>query len=534
FIYTDDENFGDALTYFERAFKTAQREENEEAVSGCETDVAYILMVQKEYRKAIDKLLHAVEIAQRIDNKPLTLKCYSMLQECYKALGMNAQYMDYQNKMINYNKHLQREASQKEVTELQEKNTAEKERSDLEARAFELERQLADRERADRERSLEEERKLREMERDAQQKEKERLEEQKAQIQRDKENTERLLKAEAANTNYFRAILYGGGIFLLLLLIILFLLWLSSRKRKRLNMQLQENNQIIEDQNKMLEDWSKELQVAYDEVTSQKQSISDSIKYAEHIQRSMLLDPATIKQAIPQCMVFFRPRDIVSGDFYWYHKSGNKMYIAAIDCTGHGVPGAMISMVGYNILENIMQNTKFVHPNEIMDQMHMDIRHTLRQDTTENHDGMDMALCMINPATQTVEYCGAKNALVICRPGMEAEKIKPDTFGIGGMVVDDPDNPNPTGARRFTNHKIKADEDTTFYIFSDGFSDQFGGADNKKYMLGKFRRMLSNVAMFPMKDQELMLDAELKDWRGDTEQTDDILIIGFKLGSTVS
>ncbi len=526
-MYTELDEYENALTYMKMALKTARLRNNDTAISGCITDVAYILIIEKEYRVAIDQLLDALKLAQDINHKQLIIKCYQMLMECYRALGMHAKFMEYQTKLNNMTSHVNQELANQEVQELKRDRYVTNERHKLEDS---IQRLLFEQERINAENAeklsannlknkiitentmnLDQQRKLFQLEKQRDQ-----------QLQKEKNDAQ-------SKREQLLQYIYIGASLLLLFLLIAYLAWRNARKTKQLNTLLRENNMIMEEQNMQVEKWANELAETNKQISIQQQAIADSIAYAKHIQMSMLISKDLLRKAIPQLAIFFKPRNVVSGDFYWYHRKGIKTYLAAIDCTGHGVPGAMISMIGYNILENIMNGTKLEHPNDIMDKMHMEIRNTLRQDTTDNHDGMDMSLVMIDSTNRKLEYCGAKNALVVARPGKEPEKIKPNPFGIGGLVPDDPENPNPTGERKFTNVDVPVDDEATYYIFSDGYSDQFGGQENKKYMLGRFRKMLGSICHLPMNEQEQQLKEEFRIWKGDNEQTDDILVIGFRV-----
>lgn len=524
FIYTDQEDYENALTYMNMALKTARLQNNDTAIAGCITDVAYLLIIEKEYHVAIDKLLDALKLAQDINHHQLVIKCYSMLMECYKALGMDAKFQEYQTKLNNYTNHLKQESQKQQMTDLQVKQQGAEDRLKLEEENQRLLAELGqlrikeERRKLDSIRSEENERNFRALQQT-----------QEEAYRQAKEDSDKISKAnaekEASRKEFWRWIM-AGGLILLLLIMIAILMWRNMRKSRQLNSLLKENNLILEEQSKQIEQWAMELSETNAKISMQKKAISDSIDYARHIQMSMLFNKNLLKKEIPHMAIFFKPRDVVSGDFYWFHRKENRTYIAAIDCTGHGVPGAMLSMIGYNILENIMTNKDIIHPNQIMDNLHMGIRKTLRQDTTENHDGMDMSLCMIDSANGRMEFCGAKNALVIARPGEEAIKIKPNTFGIGGMVEDSEDH---SGARHFTNVDIPVYDNATYYIFSDGFSDQFGGSEGKKYMLGRFRKFLSSICEQDMQEQEMLMKMEFKTWKGDNEQTDDVLLIGFRV-----
>lgn len=541
FIYSHEDKFESSLKYLNQALKVAKSQNKQEAISGCLTDIAYILTIQQEHRTSIDKLLEALTIAQKIDHKQLIVKCMAMLMENYRALGMTAKYMEYQKKLNNYSNHVKEESNQEHVNELQIKNQADQERALLEAANHELELKLAEAEKEKLEREKEEELRLRDISiAEAELKNNQMRYEQEKLLLEDKKKSDLIAQQEKEkHEEHERFVLYawaGGIILFLLLLILLLIIWWSYKNRKynkilkEKNSEIQAQNEKLNSMNAILEQNSEELKATLDETESQKKAINDSIAYAMHIQRSMLVSSETIQDLLPKSFIFFQPRDEVSGDFYWFHHKEidgvEYTYIAAIDCTGHGVPGAMISMVGYNVLENIMTDPSVIHPNQIMERLHVGIRRSLKQALSNNHDGMDMALCLIRKDERIVEYCGAKNALIYVEDG-KAEKVKPDGYGIGGFLHGL--NSDEDDYRKFTNNVLEAPETRTFYIFSDGYSDQFGGPNDKKYMLGRFRNELVIVSSVPIEKQGEKLHKDFLEWKGYTEQTDDVLVIGFKL-----
>jgi len=523
FVYANDEQFDNALYFFKNAHKIAKLENNQTAICGCLTDIAYILTVEKEYYLSIDNLLEALDIAQKIDHNQLQLKCLAMLRDNYKALGIANKYKEFEQKFNDYNNHLQQESNKSHVQKLEIKNLADQERAALEAENHELEMKLADAEKNNLRRAQELELEQRDLTENRQRLAAEKMK-QEQEILRTSDSLKTVeLNFQRGESQRLRNYIFIGGVSLFLILVAASIAIYALYKNRKLNRLLKIKNMEIEEN-------AEELQSALEVTNQQRTAMADSIDYAHHIQYSMLVKPSTILNALPQSFVFFQPRDSVSGDFYWFHQRKNEtsdiIYLAAIDCTGHGVPGAMISMIGYNLLDTIMTNPEVVHPNEILERLHSGIRKALRQDTTENHDGMDMALCLIDLNNKKVEYSGAKNALVYTK-GTEVFKVKADSQGIGGTVNSSEEE--ISGCRKFTNHEFDAADDMTFYLYSDGFSDQFGGPTDKKYMLGRFRNLLLDVSFSPMEQQADKLKQELDDWKGDRDQTDDILIIGFKL-----
>lgn len=531
FVYTDQEEYDKALEYFEKSLKVARFQQDKENISCSLTDMAYLLTVQRRYQNSIDKLLEALKLAQEIENKQLITKCYAMLMENYRALGMTAKYQEYQTKFSDYSGHVKKEAAKQDMADLEIKVAADKERSLLEKQAFELQQKLEQAERKS-ENELQEQMLMRkDLELQKSQADKMHDEREKELLIKDNENKDLLLREKERQARETQMVIGGGLSFLILLLIIGTILAYNARKRKKTNRLLAEKNKEIQKQKLQVDSQSKELKRALEEVWIQKQDITDSINYAKRIQQAMMPSEVHIKQFLPESFVFFRPRDIVSGDFYWFQRIDkviggvhvDKVFISVIDCTGHGVPGAMLSMIGYNILDHIVLNQNIYHPDKIMEELHVQVRQSLRQDTTENHDGMDMALCVIDNITHTLEYAGAKNSLVYVDSEGEPIRVKADSHGIGGLVTEQ-------GVRIFKNNIFDLGNKTrTYYIFSDGFSDQFGHANGRKYMAGQFRNMLGRVSLHPIEDQKKMISAELEKWKGFEQQTDDILIIGFKV-----
>jgi two-component system, sensor histidine kinase LadS len=266
----------------------------------------------------------------------------------------------------------------------------------------------------------------------------------------------------------------------------------------------------------------KVLQTAFDEIEKQNKDITASISYASRIQSAMLPTESEIAKWFKNYFIFFRPRDIVSGDFYWFHYKDNKIFISAIDCTGHGVPGAFMSMIADSLLNSIIVEKSIYEPAQILQEMNTNIRRALKQSTSDNRDGMDMALCVLDIDAKVLKYAGAHNPLIYFQKG-ELVHIKGDSLGIGGYSLVDNEQ------RIYTTHTISINSETTFYMYSDGFQDQFGGKDNRKFMQKQFKEMLQEIYQEPMNEQPALLQTRLEAWMGNEKQVDDILVIGFKV-----
>lgn len=248
--------------------------------------------------------------------------------------------------------------------------------------------------------------------------------------------------------------------------------------------------------------------------------VTDSIRYAKRLQESILPSDKFIKEALPQSFVLYKSKDIVSGDFYWMEKKADTVLFAAVDCTGHGVPGAFMSLVGRNGLNSAVNEHELLEPAKILNDLHSVAYQTLNSGDDESsiRDGMDIALCALNVKKKVVEFAGAYNPLYILRDG-EILQTKGDKFPIGGRE----------STREFTNHRIEVKEGDTIYVFSDGYADQFGGERGKKFMYKRFREELLAIQGLPMDQQKEHLEKTITDWMGSHAQVDDILIIGVKI-----
>lgn len=338
--------------------------------------------------------------------------------------------------------------------------------------------------------------------------------------------------------------------------------------------------QLLEQKNKIIEENSRLLKQKNDDITA-------SIAYAQRIQNAILPLEVNIQRALPEHFILFKPRDVVSGDFYWfaeiYEQDGvaerietyphnfvtepktaeatnktqegnyqidsegigeevpsletrntpivpnripSKVIITAVDCTGHGVPGAFMSMLGSEALDNIVLQKEIHEADKILQELNRQIRLVLKQEETKNQDGMDIALCVIDFDNRRLEFAGAHNPLVYIQNG-EAHVIRGSKIGIGGNQSRNLSKKEPT---QYEKHIINLDVPTTFYIYSDGFQDQFGGENGKKFMSNKLKELLLKIHQEPMSWQKKILEKTFADWIEGHQQIDDVLIIGVRIG----
>jgi len=266
-----------------------------------------------------------------------------------------------------------------------------------------------------------------------------------------------------------------------------------------------------------------ELKKIEQEIKEKNTKITDSINYAFRLQNAILPSQKYIKQYFPDSFMLYMPRDIVSGDFPWFFKKNDDLYIAAIDCTGHGVPGAMLSLVGYFILNQVLSQPIVLSPGEILNQLHKGVQTTLRQDMdgASARDGMDVALCKINMKQMKMEYSGAHRPLYFVR-GTELEEYKGTRSAIGGIPKDG--KPEPT----FENYVIDINKNDSIFFFSDGLPDQFGGPEGKKYFPKRIREKILENIDTPMSNYFNVFKNDYQVWLGDGTPIDDVLIIGIR------
>ena len=290
-------------------------------------------------------------------------------------------------------------------------------------------------------------------------------------------------------------------------------------EKKKLDALVKERTRELEAANTEIEAQRDLAEEQRDKISQQKKEITDSILYAQRIQKSLLPSQTVLRQIMPDHFVLFLPRDIVSGDFYWARQVKDRLIISAVDCTGHGVPGAFMSMLGIAYLNEIVNKYETLHANDILNHLRREIIVALRQKGEgEAKDGMDMALCIIDPASHTIEFSGANNPMYLIHDNSLTE-LKGDK-----MPVAIHDHMDP-----FTLHNISYQTGDIIYLFSDGYADQFGGTDGKKFMYKALKDLLLKIHTHPMKEQAKLLDQALCDWKNGFDQIDDILVLGVKL-----
>jgi serine phosphatase RsbU (regulator of sigma subunit) len=323
-------------------------------------------------------------------------------------------------------------------------------------------------------------------------------------LKKDQELFDAKMAAKESEISALGKIIGFAVLGLLVIIVFAIILYNSNVERKKANKLLSLQKQEIEHKNILLE--------------HQKKEITDSINYAKRIQNSLLPAESTIKNKLPESFILYRPKDIVSGDFYWAHENENSILLAAVDCTGHGVPGAFMSSIGASKLNEAADKTSDV--SEILSFLNKGVKRTLRQnDNNASRDGMDLALIKIDLENNFIEFAGANRPLWIFKNSGLVE-VKPSKTAIGGFTNDD---------FHFEKHHFKLEKGDILYLFSDGYPDQFGGPKAKKFMAKQFKSLLESILHLPMEVQKEKINMAFDTWKGELEQVDDVCVIGVRV-----
>jgi serine phosphatase RsbU (regulator of sigma subunit) len=277
---------------------------------------------------------------------------------------------------------------------------------------------------------------------------------------------------------------------------------------------------------KQIEQKNEQITKQRDQIAIKKEEITDSINYAERIQTAVLPDVNLLKQFISHQFIIYKPKDIVSGDFYWFTSTDQYFIIAAADCTGHGVPGAFMSMLGVTLLNEIVVNKNITDASGILNELRLGIKKSLRQEGqfNEQKDGMDIALCVINHDKKSLQYAGANNPLYLIRKDESSKEYQFFEFKADRMPI----GIFPKDHISFKQQDIKLNMRDRIYIFSDGFVSQFGGVKGSKFKSNNLKNLLLSVQDQNMEKQKLIIEQSLEEWKGSYDQVDDILLIGME------
>lgn len=343
---------------------------------------------------------------------------------------------------------------------------------------------------------------------------------------KEKEQTIALLQQknqiQELQANERRIVNYGLILGVILLSGIGMVLFSKYQLKTRANRELEAQKEAINQQKEKIEKQRDEIVVKSKLLEESKQDITDSIMYAKRIQLSLLPEREHLKHLFPDSFVFFRPKDIVSGDFYWIHEVGEKIIVAVLDCTGHGVPGAFMTVLSNSILNELVLENCVNAPNVILSVMDTKIREALHQNHPNENastDGLDMAVCIIDRSNLELCYSGAQMSAYFTRQG-ELQQLKPNRHSLGGTFGSE---------KNFSNHCIQLNHGDMIYMASDGFQDQFGGPNDKKFLRTNFRSLLQQIHQEATPRQGQVVEEVFERWKGQQVQTDDVLVLGLRV-----
>lgn len=481
FVYTDMERYDKSIIYFKQSLELLVAKNDQTQITTGISNLALAYNNNGQYNEAITHALEGLDKAKALNSTKLLRSFYGILHESYEKKGDQENSVKYFSLYTTIDKHIQQQLFQeREKLSNQKINqiSAEKVKTEIELvqtqdtlKQSKLELELVNAEKKAQEAEL--------MAKEAKIKEE-----------------EALRKAQKRLISF----MFFGFIFIL---IVTALVYKQMRDKKKANAILQELNEEIEKKNRQ---------------------ILDSINYASHIQEAILPYEKHMAEDLPDSFVFYKPRDIVSGDFYWHSRHNDLVLIAAVDCTGHGVPGAFMSMIGNTLLNEIVNEKEIFKPSEVLKMLNDKIEFTLNQNNGDvdsfSEDGMDITFCCYNRKTKLLELALANHTAVLISNN-KLETVEGDIYSIGGN--------SDFGDIEYTNHEIKIDADTSLYMFSDGYQDQFGGEKNQKYMVPRFMKFLQTIQNEAFNKHKQLIENEYNNWKGDAKQIDDVLVIGAKL-----
>ncbi len=265
-----------------------------------------------------------------------------------------------------------------------------------------------------------------------------------------------------------------------------------------------------------------EIEFQKSTVDLKNKEITESINYAKNVQDALMPNAGELSNIFKESFVTYLPKDIVAGDFYWWHdfsdQGKKKTLIAAADCTGHGVPGAMVSVVCINALNRAVNEFNLEKPNEVLDKVNFIVNETFSKNNKHINDGMDISMLYVDYDNSVINWTGANNRLIYFK-GEELVEVKPDKQAIGKSEIKKP----------FSFNSMPLVQDTIYYLLTDGFHDQFGGDKNKKLGIAKLRSLMIDHCKKPMHEQAVIFESTFRSWKNNLEQTDDVTLIGIKV-----
>ena len=458
-LYLKTGDYSKAINYLERSLEICEKQGLKIGIVMNYTSLSKTYLKKKDFKKAIHFAKKAYNIAKQINEREIIKETSHVLSEAYKNLGNYRKAYEFHVHFKTESDNLLNQERTKNITALEYEYKYEKE------------------------------------------KQKQKLE---------NEKKEAIHREEIKRQKIIRNSFVGG---FTLMIFLSFFIYRSYRIKNRLNIELKKKNDQISNQ-------KEEITSQRDELALQKKEITDSINYAQKIQQAVLPSEKLLSSFFSDYFILMKPYGIVSGDFYWVKKIDNYLIIVVADCTGHGVPGAFMSMLGIAYLNEIIRSQEIKKASGILEILREDIKNSLGQGGSSNEarDGMDLALCLINMENLKAQYAGAYNPLYLFRKG-KFKEYKATKSPIGVSNKEKP----------FENNEIQFYPDDTIYMFTDGYTDQIGGEKKKKFMVSNFKNLLMENHLKPMKQQKKILNDTIEKWKGKKDQLDDIMVLGIKI-----
>ena len=484
----------EALSYLEKAYILRVELNDQRGLNRVYASFGKVYYNLKDYSKAIYYYKKCIKYGEESQDIDVLTNALTSISQILAESGKFRQAYNYLSRFTEMNDSIMNDNVQQQVGDLETKYQTEKKEQQILLQNVELEKNQAT-------------------------------------IAREKAESEK----KAAQRNLF---MFGFGLILILAIVIF-----------RGYRQKTESNKIIAEKNSTLNELITEVTTQKDEIEEQKTEIeeihhevSQSINYAKRIQTSILPESNILDQQLSDYFILFKPRDVVSGDFYWFTQVENKLFATVADCTGHGVPGAFMSMLGISFLREIVNKSQITEPNEILNSLRVEVVRTLKQKgvSGEQKDGMDLSFIQIDFDSLEVNFSGANNPLYIISKSepktlSDNTKVKmlklkdEDEWGLYEIKPDKMPIAIYEKMNAFQNNRIQLQKNDRLYLFSDGYVDQFGGPKGKKFMSKPFKRLLLSNVHLDMQEQKSVLEQALNSWMGEVEQVDDISIMGVKL-----
>lgn len=507
-IYFDIEKYEKSILYFKKVSESRKKGDDKYAfVSSCiNLSVAYNKIMK--YEDAIYVMEDGLKAAFQVNNFEQIRGCYGLISETYDKMGNHEKSSEYFNLYKTFNDLANKQTVQKYKKSSEEsrlkaellESEAKNKQLLLDAKNFEINKK----EKIITSQSIKLDKVIGNLSETEIALE---LISEKEKLEKVKLNQALVAKKNSDKLAFYTQLFAFLG--LLFFVTVGFFILKNNRQKRKNNQILQlKNDEIIEKNTSILK---------------QNTAIKDSINYAKRIQNALLPSEKLIKESFKDLFIFYKPKDIVCGDFYWHKKIEieNEVYtiVAAVDCTGHGVPGAFMSAIGINILNKIVNSDCF-KPNKILSKLHFEISKSLQNENEEIKDGMDISVVLFAKNQQKAWFSGAKNQIIFFQAN-ELFELKANKEPIGGQTQ--------FADIIFNEYEINCNKETIFYLFTDGFQDQFGGEDNRKFMYKNFKTTLSEIHKLAFEDQKIVLENKFLDWKQDRKQTDDVLIMGLKV-----